>query len=411
MLEDKPMTITQLNLYVKSFLDSSTVLQSVWVAGEISNFTNHYRSGHLYMSLKDEGALVKAVMFKSSASKLRFAPENGMRVVCRGRVSLYERDGQYQLYLTDMQPDGVGALSVAFEQLCKKLREEGLFNEEHKKELPPYPETIAVITSPTGAAVRDIMNILGRRYPLARIVFCPVQVQGAAAVPQLIDALREVNRRQAADVIIIGRGGGSIEELWAFNSEELAREVYCSSIPVISAVGHETDFTICDFAADLRAPTPSAAAELAVPDQNELLGSIRSYKTRLSLALQGTMDRASHQLEQVKQRRYLQHPEALLDRQRQEADSMSRSLLQSFTLMTEQCKGRLSALSARLDALSPLRVLGRGYAVLKKGDRIVDSAAALSMGDRVTLRLQDGEADMTVTSVRKDEAVHGGNDI
>ena len=174
MLEDKPMTITQLNLYVKSFLDSSTVLQSVWVAGEISNFTNHYRSGHLYMSLKDEGALVKAVMFKSSASKLRFAPENGMRVVCRGRVSLYERDGQYQLYLTDMQPDGVGALSVAFEQLCKKLREEGLFNEEHKKELPPYPETIAVITSPTGAAVRDIMNILGRRYPLARIVFCPV---------------------------------------------------------------------------------------------------------------------------------------------------------------------------------------------------------------------------------------------
>ena len=253
------LSVSQLNRYIKMNFDADENLANIFISGEISNFTNHYRTGHLYFTLKDDSAAVRAVMFNSSAKRLKFMPEDGMKVIARGRVSVYEASGQYQLYVDDMQPDGVGALNLAYEQLKDKLQKEGLFSELHKKPLPPYAEKVGVITSPTGAAVRDIINVLGRRFPYAEIVFCPVLVQGDGAHLQLTDAVNLFNSERAADVIIIGRGGGSIEDLWEFNDEGLARAVYNSEIPVISAVGHETDFTICDFVADMRAPTPSAA--------------------------------------------------------------------------------------------------------------------------------------------------------
>ena len=288
------LSVSQLNRYIKMNFDADENLANIFISGEISNFTNHYRTGHLYFTLKDDSAAVRAVMFNSSAKRLKFMPEDGMKVIARGRVSVYEASGQYQLYVDDMQPDGVGALNLAYEQLKEKLQKEGLFSELHKKPLPPYPEKVGVITSPTGAAVRDIINVLGRRFPYAEIVFCPVLVQGDGAHLQLTDAVNLFNSERAADVIIIGRGGGSIEDLWEFNDEGLARAVYNSEIPVISAVGHETDFTICDFVADMRAPTPSAAAELAVPDANELQYALSALKNRMFLNVSsGIADRRS----------------------------------------------------------------------------------------------------------------------
>ena len=279
------ITVGQLNRYVKSLLDADENLYNLYLVGEISNFTDHYKSGHFYFSLKDEDAQIKAVMFRNNASRVRFRVENGMRVIVRGRVSMYEAAGQYQIFVDDMQPDGVGALNLAFEQLKEKLQKEGLFDAAHKKPIPKMPKRVGVITSATGAAVQDILNILGRRFPLAEVVLASVLVQGEGAHEQLIAAIQEFNRNKCADVLIIGRGGGSTEDLWEFNNEDLARAVYASKIPVISAVGHETDFTICDFVADLRAPTPSAAAELAVPDQNEVLAYLDTLQNRLLRAV------------------------------------------------------------------------------------------------------------------------------
>ena len=284
------LTIGQLNAYVKSLLDGDDNLNHVYVSAEISNFTNHYRTGHFYFSLKDENAVIRAVMFRSSAQRLKFLPQDGMRVIVRGRVSLYEWDGQYQLYVDDLQPDGVGALNLAYEQLKEKLSKEGLFAPERKKTLPRYPMRVGVVTSPTGAAVRDIINVLSRRFPLAQIILQPVQVQGADAPGQIADAIRLFNEKKAADVLIVGRGGGSLEELWAFNEEEVARAVAASEIPVVSAVGHETDFTICDFAADLRAPTPSAAAELCVPDAQGELARVQMLRHSVFQLVQRRMD-------------------------------------------------------------------------------------------------------------------------
>ena len=306
------LSVSQLNRYIKMNFDADENLANIFISGEISNFTNHYRTGHLYFTLKDDSAAVRAVMFNSSAKRLKFMPEDGMKVIARGRVSVYEASGQYQLYVDDMQPDGVGALNLAYEQLKEKLQKEGLFSELHKKPLPPYPEKVGVITSPTGAAVRDIINVLGRRFPYAEIVFCPVLVQGEGAHLQLTDAVNLFNSERAADVIIIGRGGGSIEDLWEFNDEGLARAVYNSEIPVISAVGHETDFTICDFVADMRAPTPSVAAELAVPDANELQYALSALKNRMFLNVSsGIADRRSR-LEYLTSKGALKSPDEML---------------------------------------------------------------------------------------------------
>lgn len=397
------ITVSQLNRYVKTLLEGDPNLAAVYISGEISNFTNHYKSGHLYMSLKDEGAVVKAVMFRGFASKLQFEPQNGMRVIVRARVSLYDKDGAFQIYIEEMQPDGVGALQVAYEQLKARLAAEGLFEESRKKPLPPYPARIGVITSPTGAAVRDIMNVLGRRFPLAQIVFAPVLVQGEGAPPQLIEALRQFNDTRAADVIIIGRGGGSIEELWAFNDEGVARAVAASAIPVISAVGHETDFTICDFAADLRAPTPSAAAELAVPDSGQLLQFLDQRRMTLRRDLHHVLERESKRLDALKEHRCLSTPMFFVEEQGMRLDYLTRALASAGTVAISGADKRLAALSAKLDAISPLKVLSRGYAMALRDGAPLTAAAQAAAGDELTMRFADGTVDCRVTGVQTTE--------
>ena len=396
----KVITVSQLNRYVKSLLEGDRNLAAVYIGGEISNFTNHYKSGHLYLSLKDEGALVRAVMFRAYAAKLAFTPENGMKVIVRARVSLYEKDGSFQLYIEEMQPDGVGALQVAYEQLKARLAEEGLFDEGRKRPLPRYPSRVGVITSPTGAAVRDILNVLGRRYPLARVVFCPVLVQGEGAPPQLIEAVERLNAMNAADVIIIGRGGGSIEELWAFNDEGVARAVAASRIPVISAVGHETDFTICDFAADLRAPTPSAAAELAVPDQAQLAQQVLQLQAIALRAVRNTVDNRCKALEALKAKRCLATPLFYVEEQAMRLDYVTRAFAGAAHVAVTRADRRLAAAAGKLDALSPLKVLSRGYSIVytRQEDgagRVASRTADIPPGARLTLRLSDGTVDCT----------------
>ena len=380
------LTVTQLNRYLKSIFDGDPHLANVFLTGEISNFTDHYRSGHLYFSLKDDRSVIRAVMFAQQARRLKFRPGDGMRVIARGRVSVYEQSGQYQLYVQDMQPDGLGALNLAFEQLKKKLAAEGLFDPERKKSLPKFPQSVGVVTSPTGAAVQDIRQILGRRYPLAQVVLCPVLVQGEGAAEQIAEAIRRFNRLRCADVLIVGRGGGSIEDLWAFNEEIVARAVAESEIPVISAVGHETDYTICDFAADLRAPTPSAAAELAVPDIRELLSAVSSAGVRMKQALS-------------------------LDLRRMQMDRLVERMVRQMKREVETGKMMLSQKSAALDALSPLRVLERGYAVAldPKGAALKNAADAVP-GEPLTLLLSRGKLVCRVEKILNTERDGGHNE-
>jgi exodeoxyribonuclease VII large subunit len=390
------ITVSQLNRYVKSLLESDRRLVSVYISGEISNFTDHYKSGHLYMTLKDENAAVKAVMFRAYASKLGFKPENGMKVIARARVSLYEKDGSFQIYIEQMQPDGIGALQLAFEQLKKKLAQEGLFDQSRKLPIPRYPSKVGVITSPTGAAVRDIFNVLGRRYPLAEIVFFPVLVQGEGAPPQLINALKWFDANNAADVIIIGRGGGSIEELWAFNDEGVARAVAACRIPVISAVGHETDFTICDFASDLRAPTPSAAAELAVPDSEQLLIHIQKLYVIARRSVRAAIESSSQRLNSLVSRRALSTPTYFIEEQYIRLDLLTRAFAQAARNRVYESINRLGAASSKLDALSPLKVLARGYSIAYVNDKVIKSTSDVFSGDRLSLRVSDGSIDCTV---------------
>lgn len=387
------LSVSQLNRYIKMNFDADENLANIFISGEISNFTNHYRTGHLYFTLKDDSAAVRAVMFNSSAKRLKFMPEDGMKVIARGRVSVYEASGQYQLYVDDMQPDGVGALNLAYEQLKEKLQKEGLFSELHKKPLPPYPEKVGVITSPTGAAVRDIINVLGRRFPYAEIVFCPVLVQGDGAHLQLTDAVNLFNSERAADVIIIGRGGGSIEDLWEFNDEGLARAVYNSEIPVISAVGHETDFTICDFVADMRAPTPSAAAELAVPDANELQYALSALKNRMFLNVSsGIADRRSR-LEYLTSKGALKSPDEMLSNRSQRLDTAFSKMLSSYENRIGGKKVEFISAATALSKLDPLSVLMRGFAfVSDKNGKNVYSSQALAKGDKINVRFHDGSA-------------------
>lgn len=397
------LNVSQLNLYVKSLIDGDRNLSRIFVTGEISNFTNHYRTGHLYFSLKDENAAVKAVMFRTAAARLKFLPENGMKVLVRGSVSVYERDGVYQIYVEDMQPDGAGALNLAFEQLKKKLEKKGYFDENRKKPLPRYPEKIAVVTSPTGAAVRDIFNVLSRRFPYAQVVLVPVQVQGESAPGQIASAIRTINLRRAGDVIIVGRGGGSIEDLWAFNDENVADAIFDSVIPVISAVGHETDFTIADFTADMRAPTPSAAAELAVPDTYSLLTYIDGCEGAARARLQEIV--GGYEARLLNRQRLLSAlnvEKTVSDREKKLENLTARSRA-GFENIIHGYSEKLSALCASADALDPMKILMRGYGVVRGEDgKIIKSTRSVREGDRTAVTLKDGCLDCIVERIRPD---------
>ena len=375
----------------------------VFIRGEISNFTNH-KSGHFYFTVKDETSRIAAVMFRSSASKLAFIPENGMKVIVGGRVSAYVRDGQYQIYVDTLEPDGVGALYIAYEQLKAKLGAEGLFDEAKKKPLPRYPMRIGVITSPTGAAIRDIINILGRRFPIAEVVLYPSLVQGESAAPQLIEGLRYFNEKKNVNVIIIGRGGGSLEDLWAFNSEALVREVAASELPVISAVGHEIDFTLCDFAADRRAPTPSAAAELAVPERYELKRKLGNVTARLELLEGKKLELLRSTLERMKKSRALTDPRNFIDDRRMALGVAEDKLYNRITFLLERKKSALAGKTAKLDAMNPLSVLSRGYgAAFAPDGTVIRSAAQVEKGSDISLMLSDGTVRATVCDIVMNE--------
>lgn len=391
------ISVSQLNFYIKSLLDGDGNLSSVFVTGEISNLSGHYRSGHLYFSLKDEKASVKAVMFSNSASRLRFLPENGMKVIVRGRVSVYEASGQYQLYVEDMQPDGAGSLAVAFEQLKNKLSREGLFDQAHKKLIPLMPRKIGVITSPAGAARKDIESILKRRYPLADVLLCPVLVQGTGAAAQLARAVEYLDRENLCDVIILGRGGGSAEDLAAFNDETLVRAVYGAKTPVISAVGHETDFTICDFVSDLRAPTPSAAAEQCVPDQEELKEELRGFSLRMKKQMETMLSANRARVDALASSRWLKNPyDCYITQNSLTLDRLSQRLSSGFEKEYTAKKQQLSMLSSKLDALSPLHILSRGYAVASRDGKALKSVKELKNGDEFSLLLSDGSINCAV---------------
>lgn len=393
------LTVSQLNLYAKSLLEQDINLNNVFVTGEISNFTDHYRTGHLYMSIKDNSASISAVMFASNASKVKFRPENGMSVIVRGRVSIYERDGRYQLYIDDMQPDGVGALALAFEQTKERLSKAGLFDIEHKKRIPEIPQKIGVISSPTGAAVQDVLNVLCRRFPMAEVVFAGVQVQGDSAAPTIIQAIKTMNDCTNVDTIIIARGGGSAEDLWPFNDEELAYVIYNSRIPIISGVGHETDFTICDFVADLRAPTPSAAAELAVPDMREQKYYISSLKASLENAIEVHIRELEYELERVTKSSVLQNPEKIIENSEMYLDTLNTRINYNFKNAVTECSSDFAMICSRLETFSPLKVLARGYSIAKKDVNIIKDSKDISVGDIISLQFANGSAKAEIVEV------------
>jgi exodeoxyribonuclease VII large subunit len=385
------VSVKQLNLYAKSLIEGDLRLNDIYVKGEISNFKNHYASGHLYFTLKDNDAAIRCVMFKGYTNQIKFKVEDGLNVIIRGRVSIYEKDGQFQLYAQEMHPDGLGDISLQFEQIKQKLQNEGLFDADSKRPIPKFPKRIAVVTSKTGAAVQDIINVLTRRWKLCEIMLCPVLVQGENAAGDMISTLERIYALSDCDLIIIGRGGGSIEDLWAFNNEALARKIYESPIPVISAVGHETDFTICDFVADLRAPTPSAAAELAVPDQNEYLLKLQSYLIRLKTSLQNKLELNKSKYSLLANSVYLKKPiQAILEKPLQEIDDINDKLLQTYQNKINNYKLRLSQDFATLDALSPLKVLARGYSVAEVDGKPITSVNLVAVGDKINLRVNDG---------------------
>ena len=386
-MEAKIATVSQINGYLKRMLDSNEILNNIWIKGEISNFKLHY-SGHMYITLKDEGGVLKAVMFKSSALRLKFNPADGMKVLARGRISVYEAGGSYQLYIEEMIPDGVGALYLAYEQLKIKLEAEGLFSDEYKKPIPRFPEKIGVVTAATGAAVRDIINVITRRFPYAEIILYPTLVQGTGAGAEIAEAIRYFNKSFKVDTLIVGRGGGSIEDLWAFNEEIVARAIFESEIPIISAVGHETDFTIADFVSDLRAPTPSAAAEIAVVSVAEIYAGLSSYLTRILQAENNLIERKRFKLKNLK----LKSPKDYLNERSMLLDSYIKSIENSFSLKLLESKKNLGELLAKLDTLSPLSVMARGYAIAEDSDgNIIKSVKDLKNDTEFDLRLCDGK--------------------
>lgn len=390
------LSVSQINFYIKSIIENDGSLQFVLVTGEISNLTVHQRSGHIYISLKDSNSVISAVMFAGNARRLRFRLENGMKVICRGRISVYEPSGRYQLYIEDMQPDGVGALTLAFEQLKKSLAQKGLFDNAHKKPLPKFPKTIGVITSPTGAAVQDITNIIRRRFPSADIVLAPVLVQGESAPEQLVRAVNKFSASKIADVVIIGRGGGSAEDLWAFNDEQLAYAVYNCETPIISGVGHETDFTVCDFVADVRASTPSAAAELAVPDRQELMSYYFKQKQYISAMLDRKIKTAQLRLENQQRRMSASSPKLKAEQLEKQLSAKSEKLTRFMNIYISDKENKLIAAKGKLDGLNPLNVLNRGYAIAEKDEKIITSSKQLKDGDDFTVILSDGKINAKV---------------
>lgn len=390
------LSVSQINFYIKSIIENDGSLQFVLVTGEISNLTVHQRSGHIYLSLKDSNSVISAVMFAGNARRLKFRLENGMKVICRGRISVYEPSGRYQLYIEDMQPDGVGALTLAFEQLKKSLAQKGLFDNVHKKPLPKFPKTIGVITSPTGAAVQDITNIIRRRFPSADIVLAPVLVQGESAPEQLVRAVNKFSASKIADVVIIGRGGGSAEDLWAFNDEQLAYAVYNCETPIISGVGHETDFTICDFVADVRASTPSAAAELAVPDRQELMSYYFKQKQYISAMLDRKIKTAQLRLENQQRRMSASSPKLKAEQLEKQLSAKSEKLTRFMNIYISDKENKLIAAKGKLDGLNPLNVLNRGYAIAEKDEKIITSSKQLKNGDDFTVILSDGKINAKV---------------
>ena len=398
----QPVSVTQLTQYIKLLLDRDEILSQACVRGELSNFKIH-SSGHHYFTLKDEGAVISCVMFRSDAMRLRFRPETGMKVILSGRVSLFPKSGQYQIYVSHMQPDGVGDLAVAFEQLKKKLSAEGLFDPARKKPLPRYPGTVALVTSPTGAAVQDMIRILGRRWPLARVLVCPVRVQGAGAAEEIAAMLDYVDGHDLADVIITGRGGGSMEDLWAFNEEIVARAIARCDIPVISAVGHEPDVTIADFAADVRAATPSNGAEIAVCDQSELRDVLGQLTVRLTRAQDRRISALTDRLNRLKASPVMRSPEGAIQQRELLLELLRQRLEHAGTRRFQQEEQRLARLAGRLDALSPLKVLARGYALASREDgTVIRAAGELTPGEPIRLRLGQGSARCTVDTIEKE---------
>lgn len=395
------LTVTDVNRYIKVLFQTDDLLSAVAVRGEISNFKAH-GSGHLYFTLKDENAEIAAVMFRTDAMKMQFRPSDGMRVIVYGTVDVYEKNGRYQLYARAMVADGVGAMMLAYEALKKKLQAEGLFDSARKRPLPAYPQCVGVITAQTGAAVRDILNVTGRRYPQAKILLYPSLVQGAEAPEMLCAGLACLNAMQTCDVIILGRGGGSLEDLWAFNDEALVRAVAQSTVPVISAVGHETDFTLCDFAADYRAPTPSAAAEIVVPDGRAIGERLLQTEERLFRSALRCVSEKKQRLQQSGQSLYLLSPQEKLSRIRQQVCHQSARLSRAAEQTKTKTEMRLQALTDRLQALNPLAVLQRGYSVVKDDEqRIVGSVKPLQIGQTVQIVFNDGSVDAQVLSVHK----------
>ena len=388
---NKTYSVTELNNYIKMLLDSDYELAELYVRGELSNY-KAYPSGHHYFTMKDADGALKCVMFKSNAMRLRFKPENGMSVIAAGRVQVYPRDGVYQLYVNEIIPDGVGDLYVAFEQLKEKLYNEGLFDEKYKKPLPQFPNKIAVITSSAGAAIQDILRVLSSRWPFSEVIIIPVRVQGVQAPPEIVAALNYANEHQIADLIITGRGGGSIEDLWAFNDERVARAIFASDIPIISAVGHEPDITIADFVADVRAATPSNAAEIAVPDRMDLFGWLKDTKFRLANSMSREIKSRKMQMADFSSRRVLQDPRSYIDDRRIQLDRSTERLFGSISSKVSRERNYYAGLATAMDAMSPLKVLGRGYAMAQNADgKIIKEAKDVKSGEHIKVRLQKDE--------------------
>ena len=400
-MEQQVLSITQINEYIRARLDADPLLGSVAVRGEISNY-KMYPSGHHYFTLKDEGGALKCVMFKGNAVRLRFRPENGMKVIAMGKISVFPRDGAYQLYCSAMAMDGIGDLHAAFEQLKAKLAAEGLFDPAHKKPLPKYPGVIGIVTSSAGAAVHDMLRILRKRYPLTKVRLFPVRVQGVEAPPEIVGAIRYANRYKLADLLIVGRGGGSIEDLWAFNDERVARAIYDSEIPIISAVGHEPDVTISDYVADLRAATPSNAAELGVPDQEALAQILDGYSAGMATSLTRQVKAGRQHLKALSDSPALRSPTGYLEQRRQNVLLLKNRLLSAQTQSVERKRRRYVEQTAKLDAMSPLKVLTRGYAMAQKKDgTVLRSVRQIEIADEIGITVGDGRVTAMVTDVKE----------